>query len=647
MEPGRKRTESENGDSLDSMVNGDLSLDVNVDIDMEADTLFSLDAQHAPNENASNNVAGITIKSNELELENTACTNNNYNHEDENTNNDIGLKLELTKSEVDENEPNQSTSVEVLKPNVCSVSTDVEAIANDDETIVPDAKKMKLDPSLVEEAGVKEKDGVSTNDDKLPKSSTNTLLVTDITVLEDNTPTASSKASSETEKTTRTAISVESAQVQSSPTTARATNSKTDGKKSPIVLEKSSAGKRNLDDIEITTITVEVLDLENEKHVLPTESGKALKMDKAKGKPATPEKNLEEEKERKLLEESCDKGESKDEVGEEKTTNISTTSNETGKELVEQENKELKKDTKTCQSVEETVEVKPPEEKSENVPDMTTEDKSVKEVKEAAVDREDLINAKQTENDKQESEGQKIETKQGGEQKEEGKPDPETQKTDVEIALDQKDNEINEQNKGSDVKTQELVSTALGCIGEDNIVKEILSAAVEDKTTVAECVSEALPTTPTKVELEVTPTPLLETKSEFEEIKEHTVVVSVAQEMPSVTQEATPDSNSNDQTLEMVAEVEDIPIEEEELPPTVDEVVMAEPPAATSLIGVGEVVPPGVGLVSGVVTDSLSPNAMATEDEPIGPVMVTSKLMNEEEPAGMEVDDTSQEAMDQ
>ncbi|XP_055842904.1 serine/threonine-protein phosphatase 4 regulatory subunit 2 isoform X2 [Episyrphus balteatus] len=41
IEPGRKQTESENGDSLDSVVNGDVSLDVNVDIEMENETIFN------------------------------------------------------------------------------------------------------------------------------------------------------------------------------------------------------------------------------------------------------------------------------------------------------------------------------------------------------------------------------------------------------------------------------------------------------------------------------------------------------------------------------------------------------------------------------------------------------------------------------
>ncbi|KAH8287691.1 hypothetical protein KR054_011726 [Drosophila jambulina] len=41
IDPGRKRTESENGDSLDSVVNGDLSLEVNIDIEMENEALIN------------------------------------------------------------------------------------------------------------------------------------------------------------------------------------------------------------------------------------------------------------------------------------------------------------------------------------------------------------------------------------------------------------------------------------------------------------------------------------------------------------------------------------------------------------------------------------------------------------------------------
>ncbi|KAM8718460.1 hypothetical protein ACLKA7_001638 [Drosophila subpalustris] len=41
IDPGRKRTESENGDSLDSVGNGDLSLEVNIDIEMENENIFN------------------------------------------------------------------------------------------------------------------------------------------------------------------------------------------------------------------------------------------------------------------------------------------------------------------------------------------------------------------------------------------------------------------------------------------------------------------------------------------------------------------------------------------------------------------------------------------------------------------------------
>lgn len=53
VEPGRKPVESENGDSLDSVVNGDLSLDVNVEIDMEGESIFSVETSANPNTNKS------------------------------------------------------------------------------------------------------------------------------------------------------------------------------------------------------------------------------------------------------------------------------------------------------------------------------------------------------------------------------------------------------------------------------------------------------------------------------------------------------------------------------------------------------------------------------------------------------------------
>ncbi|KAL9882568.1 protein phosphatase 4 regulatory subunit 2-related protein isoform 1-T4 [Glossina fuscipes fuscipes] len=63
VEPGRKRTESENGDSLDSVVNGDLSLDVNVDIDMEAESLFNMEStQNTQSSNGDVNKADVEEK---------------------------------------------------------------------------------------------------------------------------------------------------------------------------------------------------------------------------------------------------------------------------------------------------------------------------------------------------------------------------------------------------------------------------------------------------------------------------------------------------------------------------------------------------------------------------------------------------------
>lgn len=46
--PGRHRSESENGDSLDSALNGDFSTEVNVDIDMDHEPGFSAEAKTTP-----------------------------------------------------------------------------------------------------------------------------------------------------------------------------------------------------------------------------------------------------------------------------------------------------------------------------------------------------------------------------------------------------------------------------------------------------------------------------------------------------------------------------------------------------------------------------------------------------------------------
>lgn len=67
IEPGRKQPESENGDSLDSVVNGDLSLDVNIDveIDMANEAFFSMQQQLRNNATSSaNNTTTITSPNN-------------------------------------------------------------------------------------------------------------------------------------------------------------------------------------------------------------------------------------------------------------------------------------------------------------------------------------------------------------------------------------------------------------------------------------------------------------------------------------------------------------------------------------------------------------------------------------------------------
>ena len=77
IEPGRKRTESENGDSLDSsVVNGDLSLDVNVDIDMDGEgvPVFNAETQNgngkAPAVEVSATEADAAVEADEMAANN-------------------------------------------------------------------------------------------------------------------------------------------------------------------------------------------------------------------------------------------------------------------------------------------------------------------------------------------------------------------------------------------------------------------------------------------------------------------------------------------------------------------------------------------------------------------------------------------------
>lgn len=68
--PGRHRSESENGDSLDSALNGDFATEVNVDIDMEQDGNFTKELSVATNRKEPNHEASeaqkesVTIKKN-------------------------------------------------------------------------------------------------------------------------------------------------------------------------------------------------------------------------------------------------------------------------------------------------------------------------------------------------------------------------------------------------------------------------------------------------------------------------------------------------------------------------------------------------------------------------------------------------------
>ncbi|XP_055388975.1 serine/threonine-protein phosphatase 4 regulatory subunit 2 [Condylostylus longicornis] len=94
IEPGRKQPESENGDSLDSVV---ISLDVNVDIEMENENIFNVENSK---QNGSNGTTTATIN-NKSEAE------NNKTHDDVELPTAKKLKLEMKEEKALQNEVNK------------------------------------------------------------------------------------------------------------------------------------------------------------------------------------------------------------------------------------------------------------------------------------------------------------------------------------------------------------------------------------------------------------------------------------------------------------------------------------------------------------------------------------------------------------
>lgn len=683
VEPGRKRAESENGDSLDSMVNGDLSLDVNVDIDMEADSIFSLDAQQQPNENASNNVGVLTAKNNESDESNAIFNSNDNENKEDNCSRNNVINSESTKENVNEEHTQLSSEGNVmLNANVCPVvNVNDETVSNEDDTTVPHPKKVKLDLSLTEEKSVvqdnrEEKSPTSDEgipikdqiiDNKLPNTLTNSSMVTDeknTNLVEDGTSSTTVVVTTPTSEALPTDLAVLT-DPDTITETSIATNVKAQPSTSSSVDDVSELQKEK--DKEFHTHQDTEYCAKNDEN----EEKKEVSEEEGSNNNDYIEYNAMKMNDNKFTHESNENATDKSEdnnVDDSKTTEeillghakgspilgteitgLSTSKSEE-KLSSETRNEKLINDETVCKMEENQNNLKDDKE-NENISETknlntlsdvgdgkNTKSESVGEM---------LDNVDKSDEDADSGTMTKTEVKsdKGKEKENDPAPHSDKTKTDEKILLMEKIDETIS-NNDTNIKTNQFVGTVLNSITEEesvisnDITKETVCTTMEEKLTQDQSIAKVLPRTPTKVE--ITPTPLLN-QSSFDNAQ---TIVPIPLPLDSSAVQV---AEINDQLLEMVAEEEDIPIEEEDIQPTLEEVVMAEPPLSSVLAGTG-----AVNLVGAVIADTsqvgaisnLSPTAMATEDELLSTVIVGSK-MNEEEPAGMEVDDNSQEAMDQ
>ncbi|XP_013103224.2 serine/threonine-protein phosphatase 4 regulatory subunit 2 isoform X1 [Stomoxys calcitrans] len=174
VEPGRKRTESENGDSLDSVVNGDLSLDVNVDIEMESEGLFN--SSETTNGNGTATKAEVEAAKEETKQEGgeKSVSKNTHANDDDNLPNPKKAKLDL---------PDDSKNIdEEVKKSETMTKEQVEAKKMECEEVVEKSKEEKDGDIPNEEVKVidEAKTATAENDDrpkmmKIDKESNETL----------------------------------------------------------------------------------------------------------------------------------------------------------------------------------------------------------------------------------------------------------------------------------------------------------------------------------------------------------------------------------------------------------------------------------------------------------------------------------------
>uniref|UniRef100_A0A1A9ULD2 Serine/threonine-protein phosphatase 4 regulatory subunit 2 n=1 Tax=Glossina austeni TaxID=7395 RepID=A0A1A9ULD2_GLOAU len=517
VEPGRKRTESENGDSLDSVVNGDLSLDVNVDIDMEAESLFNMES-----------------------TQNTQSSNGDVN-----------------KADVEEKKETEDKSSDNDKAvSIVTDSLNVPHRADDD--ILPNPKRVKL--NLPEE------------DVELEKQSQKKDL------------------------------------------------------EKPKMLTGSTEVKKSVDNVEPK---------KEENMTLSEEDAEPVKKKETK----IEHKQQDEMQQKSIEQQESTKYQENAEIAQEKTVKI-VDSKEAIKGDVEQTAKEENKKLSTITEIEETKDITGGSEETKLKSIVNEEDRK----EEAVIEKQEVekgekeVTKERQESEKSEKEKQQesatqdtITHEEGGKQefckeiidliKEDKKKEQKKEAVTAEIKEDKAEKDIKKAEEREKLKASPLLEEkkeAKKITEADVKTKEIPSASKASEETTVEA-KEA-------VVIHETVKKLVEDNAGEEQadtVKQSIAATAREQEIVTAsitTSETTavvlPSLTLNDHPM-----IEDLAIEE--VQPTVEEVVMAEPPPLTNEMTIEDVLQTTHAIV-GMKTS-------ATEDEP----------------AGMEVDDTSQEAMDQ
>lgn len=183
--PGRHRSESENGDSLDSALNGDFSSEVNVDIDMEQDGSFGVKKEisvvtHRKEQNHEASQETVTIKKTPSKDDEAGTSESAEKSQSE----EIKVE-EATK----ESSPTVAVAITVIAPPEVAVENGETKSVID--TSLADASKIEVDVAKPEAAAevVTDQPAVETKPDT-DRSAENEILVDTSDIVNDTTPLA-------------------------------------------------------------------------------------------------------------------------------------------------------------------------------------------------------------------------------------------------------------------------------------------------------------------------------------------------------------------------------------------------------------------------------------------------------------------------